>query len=277
VPQQLPSAAAENPAVLGREIAQAIAQRLPAGQQIVPIPEHPGMDQIKVFVSHTKHHTTTQKEAGPLLLSRVRKVLHNTRLGEFFDAADIPIGSDWEAALDAEAGRSALLMVRTDLYSGREWTQREVLTAKRRDIPVVTLYALREHDARGSFLMDHVPVIPCPPGSEDEAIEHALNRLVDETLKRALWREQSVYLQGDGFDWLPCHAPEPVTLVPWLTSHRGEERDRRPVRILHPDPPLGERENAVIVEMCALAGVRSEDVHVLTPRTLASQGGPVRT
>ena len=275
-PQLLPEAAAENAATLGREVSQAIVQRLTGGQQVTTSPERSRESQVRVFVSHTKHHTTTQQEAGPHLLGRVREVIHNTRLGEFFDAADIPTGSDWEAALDAEAGRSALLMVRTDLYATREWTQREVLTAKRRDIPVVALYAVREDEARGSFLMDHVPVIPCPAKTEDQAIERALNRLVDEALKRALWREQSVYLQGDHFDWLPNHSPEPVTLVPWLASNRSERQDRRPVRILHPDPPLGECENAVIVEVCALAGIDAKDVHVLTPRTLATQGMPVQ-
>ncbi|MGY1846093.1 toll/interleukin-1 receptor domain-containing protein [Blastococcus sp. SYSU DS1021] len=273
--QALPREAADNPAMLARELSQAIAQRLDTGSgESGPGPGAPG-ERITVFVSHTKHHTVSQREDGPQLLEQVRDVLRHTRLGEFFDAQDLQTGSEWERALDAAAGRSALLMVRTDLYSGREWTQREVLAAKRGDLPVVALFAVREQEDRGSFLMDHVPVIPCHPDDAQTAIERALNRLVDESLKRALWRQQSVYLRGDGFDWLPSHAPEPVTVVPWLRRHRDEDSADRHVWIMHPDPPLGPRETDVIVELCALAGF-TEDVDILTPRTFANRGGTIR-
>ncbi|MGY1844442.1 toll/interleukin-1 receptor domain-containing protein [Modestobacter sp. SYSU DS0875] len=273
--QALPQEAAESPATLARELSQAIAQRLHTGP--VGVPPGPGLhgERITVFVSHTKHHTVMQQEDGPQLLEQVREVLRNTRLGEFFDAHDLQIGSDWERALDAAAGSSALLMVRTDLYSGREWTQREVLTAKQRDVPVVALFAVRQQEDRGSFLMDHVPVIPCHPDDARTAIERALNRLVDESLKRALWQQQSVYLRRDGFDWLPGHAPEPITVVPWLRQHRAEDSGDPHVWIMHPDPPLGPRETEVIVELCALAGF-TEDVDILTPRTFANRGGRIR-
>ena len=58
------------------------------------------------------------------LLHLVREVLFTAWLGEFLAVADLQAGSDWEARLDAEAGRSALLMVRTDRYAGREDTTR---------------------------------------------------------------------------------------------------------------------------------------------------------
>jgi hypothetical protein len=278
-PQALAREAADNAATLCRELAQAIAQRLHrqsrGDTRHAQDGEGVADDRITVFVSHTKHQTVEQQEEGPRLLDVVRHVLRNTRLGEFLDAADLQAGSDWEARLDAAAGRSALLMVRTDQYSGRAWTQREVLTAKRQDMPIVSLYAVREGEDRGSFLMDHVPVVPCPLNDAENAIERALNRLVDEALKRALWREQSVYLHAHGFDWLPAHAPEPVTIVPWLLQHRRHQGDDRHVWILHPDPPLGPREHDAIVELCGLAGF-TDDVDILTPRTFATRGGRVR-
>jgi hypothetical protein len=209
------------------------------------------------------------------LLNLVRQVLRNTRLGEFFGVADLQAGSDWEPSLDREAGRSALLMLRTDRYSGREWTQREVLAAKRRDVPIVSLYAVRDGEDRGSFLLGNVPVVACPLSDAEHAIERALNRLVDEALKAALWREQSVYLHAHGFDWLPAHAPEPVTIVPWLQQHRTEQDDDQHVWILHPDPPLGPPEHETIVELCGLAGF-TDNVDILTPRTFATRGGRVR-
>jgi hypothetical protein len=258
---------ATDDAVLCREVAQAIVQWL-RGSDGMP-PSH-----LTVFVSHTKHHTPEEAGDDLQLYTRVRQVLMETRLGEFFDASDLQSGDDWAARLDVEAGRSALLMVRTDRYAGREWTQREVLTAKRHDLPTVALSALRVGEDRGSFLMDHLPVVACHESDVIGAITRALNRLVDEALKGALWARQSVYLRKHGFDWLPAHAPEPITVVPWLDRRRRAGKDPH-VWILHPDPPLGPRERDVIVELCALAGVGGEKVDILTPRTFAARGGSV--
>jgi hypothetical protein len=165
-----------------------------------------------------------------------------------------------------------MLMVRTDRYSSREWTQREVHAAKIYDIPIVCLYAVRRDEQRGSFLMDHVPVVACLPSGERQAVEAALNRLVDEALKRALWHAQRVYLEEDGFDWLPVHAPEPVTLTSWLQDHQADAAREPKLMMMHPDPPLGPRERKVLLDMCGIAGIDGS-LDILTPRTFAARGG----
>lgn len=267
-PQALPTEAAGSDATLAREVAQAIAQRLAR--------ESTGRDleeRITVFISHTKHPSSGPgSPAG--LVQLVRDVLRDTRLGDFFDAHDIQVGDDWAADLDRNASHCALLMVRTDAYASREWTQREVLAAKLNGVPIVSLYTVREEEQRGSFLMDHVPVIACQPGAERAGVERALNRLVDEALKRALWSSQQIYLARDGFDWLPVHAPEPVTLAAWLKRHRVQDDPH--LFIMHPDPPLGPRERAVVLELCELAGLVGK-MDILTPRTFAARGGEVES
>jgi hypothetical protein len=235
-----------------------------------------GVERIKVFVSHTKHHSSEeQSRNGPRLFEQVREVILSTRLGAFFDASDIQAGTDWQATLDAEASTGALLMIRTDIYSGREWTQREVVAAKRHDMPIVCLHALSKGEERGSFLMDHVPVVPCDMSDPAPSILNALNRIVDEALKRALWEAQGTYRSIDGFDWRPVHSPEPTTVAPWLVGHRAVEPDDPHVWIMHPDPPLGPPEREAIVELCMLAGF-SDDVEIHTPRTFAARGGRLR-
>jgi hypothetical protein len=164
-----------------------------------------------------------------------------------------------------------MLMIRTDKYASREWTQREVLSAKLHDIPVVSMYAVRDEEDRGSFLMDHVPVIASHPTNERASVERALSRLVDEALKRALWTVQRVYLKSDGFDWLPVHAPEPITLVAWLRTRNSAKEDSH-LLIMHPDPPLGPKERETVLQLCELAGITA-NVDILTPRTFATRGG----
>ena len=262
--QALPTSAARSPTILAREVAQAIAQRVARSFTDADLDQ-----RVTIFISHTKH------PAGPgddpqRILATVHEVLQSTHLDSFFDAHDIQVADDWEETLDTESARHAMLMVRTDNYASRGWTQREVLAAKRHDIPIVSLYAVSHEEQRGSFLMDHVPVVACPPGDERQAIERALNRLVDEALKRALWIVQRSYLKRDGFDWLPVHAPEPVTLAAWLLSNDIDKEAQ--MVIMHPDPPLGPKERQVILDLCEIAGL-SGTLEILTPRSHATRGG----
>lgn len=260
--QRIPKDALATPGLLERSIAQAIAQK--AGELTSP---------VRVFISHAKHFSDHEVElSGRRLYDRVRSAIAGSHLGEFFDAHDLLPGSDWAAELVANAGTAAMLMVRTDRYASREWTQREVRAAKQRDVPIVGLIALTEGEARGSFLMDHVPTVPLHQDAVIESISTALDRLVDEVLKRVLWAAQSTYIRRTGFDWTPVHAPEPVTAVGWLSQHHDEYPDDDHILIIHPDPPLGAAERAVIDELCALAGFGTR-VDILTPRTFAARGG----
>ncbi len=263
-PQALQRESATDKSVLCRELSQAIAQRLNSDNGIPKT--------IKVFISHTKHHSLEEDSDGTKLFEEVRKVIMKMHLDDFFDASDLQPGSDWAEQLDREASQCALLMVRTDLYAGRDWTQREVLTAKTHDLPIVGLYALRSGEERGSFLMDHIPTVPCNLDDPEPGITKALNRIVDEALKRSLWLGQSVYLKERGFDWLPVHSPEPITVAPWLRKHQVEHPNDDHVWVIHPDPPLGAKEHDVIVDLCLLAGF-SDKVDIFTPRTFATRGG----
>ncbi|MDX6370093.1 MAG: hypothetical protein QOG93_1595 [Gaiellaceae bacterium] len=101
----------------------------------------------------------------------------------------------------------------------------------------------------------------------------ALNQLVDECMKRALWLRQQELAAGrlelDVAWWAP-HAPEPVTLATWLRAN-PPLADGSPIRILHPDPPLGPDEREALAELAALAGAEDR-LEVMTPRGLAARG-----
>ncbi len=250
-----------------RELAQSIAQFLE-------------QERLKVFISHTKHPATAEEKGLSALIERVRWIIAHTRLSEFFDAKDLQPGRNWDKDLRDNAASGALLSLRTDLYSSREWCQREVRIAKEAGLPVVTLDAPGAGDERGSFLMDHGPRVPVAKDGEtwsDADIRRGLNRLVDESLKRALWRRQRRLAATTGLDiaWWSSHAPEPTTLTHWLKSQKldlnGE--DGKPpltLRALHPDPPLGPDEKAVLDDIAALRGLAPLDI--MTPRLLAARG-----
>lgn len=230
--------------------------------------------RIRVFVSHTKHSSAGDVDRVRAVIERVRCVIAGTRLSEFFDASDLQPGEDWADTLVESAGTSALLAVRTDLYATREWCQREMRVAKTAGMPVVILDAIAEEEERGSFLMDHVPRIAGGADPSVRAIVRALNQLVDECLKRALWnRQHALVLEQAAIevDWWASHAPEPVTLGDWIGGLDSLPA-AGPVRVLHPDPPLGRDELSVLEDIAQLAGL-SKRLEIMTPKGLAARGG----
>lgn len=258
-----------------RDLAQGLAQWLGAQQR------------LKVFISHTKRSGVTEEKLGELI-EQTRTLISNTRLATFFDAQDLQPSADWSKELIENAKTCALLAIRSDLYATRVWCQREMLTAKRHDMPVVILNVLHRREERGSFLMDHVARISIRQNLQTETevwrnedILSALNLLVDVCLQRVLWQKQAQYaneyLAKMQFtvDWWAAHAPEPATLSHWLTAkvQEREQHDRWPdgLTILHPDPPLGEDEIHVLEQIARLAGVKGA-LELTTPRMLAARG-----
>ena len=242
-----------------------------AGAQLVG---DPFGERLRVFISHTKRHPVEEEpDYVDELVGRVRTAIADTHLQAYLDAADLQPGADWEHELRSQAASSALLAVRTDLYASREWCQREFLVAKRAGMPIVTLNGVCRAEERGSFLMDHVPAVgyrQADEGLRQSSVEEALNLLVDAALTRALWGLQQEMLEQLGFDWTPLHAPEPVTVLPWLLQNRQRATDEGPLLIMHPDPPLGPEETRVLSELFEVAGVR-DAVDIVTPRTYMSR------
>jgi hypothetical protein len=252
-----------------RDLAQGITQYLGGTDQ-----------RLTVFISHSSSVDSRGNGGDGGLTARVREIVANTRLAKFFSTSDLQPGRNWSRELTEKARSSALLAVRTSTYATRPWCQREMLTAKTAGMPIVVLDALDQYEERGSFLMDHVPRVRV--GREDGDWREAdvvggLNLLVDECLKRTLWLRQGELaggFAGTGWPatWWAPHAPEPVTLVAWLHEQLSADTlpPDGPIRIVHPDPPIGPDELSVLDQIVRLGGVRNP-LDVVTPRQLAAR------
>lgn len=291
------------PGALTRDVGQAIVQRLLWKQTgMLSSSESP---RLRVFISHARGDIPANDLTGNTpqgVIAKVKAIAQQTRLDTFFDVYDIQAGSEWNSSIRERARTSALLMVRTDHYSCREWTQWEVYEAKRAGVPIVCLSALSAGESRGSFLLDHVPTIACPQipkgwsppeGTQvedpvDEAIVAALNRLVDEALKFALWRcqeipahvnlakantTQSTSKNHPGFDCAPPTAPEPTVLLKFIQEHRQTYGNDKHLWLIHPDPPLLPAEQDFLVDLCVQAGYEKGQVYLMTPRSFFAAGG----
>jgi hypothetical protein len=254
-----------------RDLAQGIAQYLAGGPN----------QRLTIFISHTKRTLPGGEEDSTALIEAVRSVISATRLNDFFDANDLQPGGDWDIELRSKAATSAMLAIRTDLYPSREWCQREISIAKYGGMPVLIVDAIGHAEERGSFLMDHVPRVPVrlrDVGWCREDVYRALNLLVDECLKRVLWTHQEKLARAAqelGVAWWAPHAPEPLTLLQWMEDAMLRNmlpEDGKPIRVLHPDPPLGPDEKRVLDQALRLVRPGST-LDIMTPRLLAARGG----
>lgn len=257
--------------LLCRDLSQGIAQAF--AQQ--------NGHRLTVFVSHTKRSHPGDEEDTEGIVELVRQVIARTRLREYFDASDLQPGSNWDDELRRNAAQSALLAIRTDLYPSREWCQREIRIAKQSGMPVIIMDAPGPGEERGSFLMDHVPRLTVSKVDglwSKQDVYRALNRLVDECLKRVLWLHQERLAnagQEVAVSWWAPHAPEPLTVLDWLAAQRRDKRwpaEGQKLVVLHPDPPLGPDERLVLDQILEVAGIGGK-LDIMTPRLLASRGG----
>jgi hypothetical protein len=102
--------------------------------------------RVRIFVSHAKHDLPETSH----LAERLRDHINGTELKTFFDASE---------QLDEAQQDAVFLSLRTDAYSESPYCLDEVLTAKRRGVPIVCVHALSETERRSltyggnSFIM----------------------------------------------------------------------------------------------------------------------------
>ena len=284
-----------------RGVGQAIIQHLlwhQAGMESIS-----SNTRLRIFVSHAQADIPEIDRTGRTatgVTTRVLSQIHRTHLLPFFDVFDLQTGEKWDEAIRERApygAHGSLLQPRVD-------TAGSVRGKARWSAYRVCLSALSAGESRGSFLLDHVPTIACPQipkgwvppeGTQaedpvDEAIVTALNRLVDEALKFALWRCQEIPAHVNpmkasttpspsqsknhpGFDCAPPTAPEPTVLLKFIQEHRIKFPHDNHFWLIHPDPPLLPAEQDFLVDLCVQADYEEGQVHLLTPRSFFAAGG----
>lgn len=271
---------------LMRDLGQAIIQNL--------LCRNNQQERLQVFVSHCradipKSDLNCIYPQG--VAAKARAWINKTKLDHFFH--DLQSGELWDDSIRQQVRNGALLMIRTDQYNQREWTQWEVLEAKRFNTPVVCLDATTKTQQQGSFIFDNIPTIIYPPADErlesetlndlqGHAVIKALNLLVDISLMRKLWNHQSnpwktislPYSQGNAeeethYFTSTSQLPEPTLIPSILHGAPSESSKNKHLWIMHPDPPAYPAEHDAIVNCATLAGFDRQNIHVTTPRTMA--------
>ncbi|HXB23525.1 MAG TPA: toll/interleukin-1 receptor domain-containing protein [Gemmatimonadaceae bacterium] len=188
---------------------------------------------VSVFLSHSKH----DDDGAPIARAMRNRLTNEDDFATFFDVVSIPAGLEFEKAIDAYVRVSALVAIQTDSFASREWCRREVLTAKRANVPIVVANCLADVEDRAFPYLGNVPTVRMDPAN-DRRITHVVNRLLDEVLKDFLWRCRVASVTPHAEDVFVPRPPELLTLATLVSPATCRA-------IIYPDPPLGATESAL--------------------------------
>lgn len=205
--------------------------------------------KVQIFLSHSKHDDTGERVAR-LVRDRLQA---GHGLASFFDVHDIPAGLRFHKVLLLQVRISAMVAIHTDTYSSREWCRKEVIEAKRHNVPLVVANCISDLDERGFPYMGNVPVVRLDPDRPDR-IDVVIARLLDEVLKDFLWRCR-IALSAKIANPSIVFVPRPPELI--MLAALPPEADVPAPIIVYPDPPLSTEEERLFAEIAPRVQLRS--------------------
>jgi hypothetical protein len=204
--------------------------------------------KVEIFLSHSKHDTH-----GERIAKLIRDQLYRgDGLASFFDVHDIPAGLRFNKVILQKVKVSAVVAVHTDSYSSREWCRREIIEAKRWNVPLVVANCISDLDERGFPYMGNVPIVRMDPETADR-IDYIVGRLLDEVLKDFLWRcrvELVIGSAGGDVVFLP-RPPELISLAGLAEKAEAE------ATLVYPDPPVSVEEQRLFEIVAPKVRLRS--------------------
>lgn len=109
---------------------------------------------MRIFLSHAKSGETGKRHA-----EEIKKFIDNTNMKRFFDANEISPGYHFDQEIEKHIVGSTLIAIENDTYSSRYWCQREILTAKKHDCPIIVVNCLNDSEDRIFPAASNVPSI----------------------------------------------------------------------------------------------------------------------
>lgn len=185
--------------------------------------------KIQLFISHAKKDCECKAK-------QLRDYLNsNTKLNTFFDANDILDANDFEEQLRSNVEKSLLVVLKSDAYSEREWCRKEVIIAKRNNIPTIVVDCINKGSKRLFPYLGNCPMVQYSDKWSEMIIcllKLALNQAYQKLLLNKLKANDTSIN-----DIIP-HMPE-------LFSFVGL-KNKESQKVIYPEPPLGNAEKEVL-------------------------------
>ena len=198
------------------------------------------LEKIQIFISHSKHDSD-----GELVARNIRNWIHKySPLTSFFDVYDIPPGQPFDIVILDQIDSGAVIAVHTDSYSSREWCRREVIEAKRRQVPMIVVDCVRDTDPRGVPYLGNVPIIRMEP-SEKGRVGEVEGCLLDEIFRTWLWLcRVGQHIVDSPSVLFTARPPELISLAAFPLE--SDESNRV---IVYPEPLMGADEERLFMEV----------------------------
>lgn len=206
--------------------------------------------QQTIFISHSKQD---DDKYGLRLATGLRDYLleKGTKLSSFFDVNNIMEGYNFEQQILDNVDSSIMVVIFSNAYSSREWCLKEILRAKKSQIPLIVVYAVNG-DIDRTF--PYIGNVPATQYRDDWT--PVVNLLLRTTLYHKYQRLLLDKLKGHDMEILPF-TPDAYCLSYY--------KDKDKVNVLYPEPPLGWCEKEV------LDSIKSTVASFVTPMLLTSE------
>jgi hypothetical protein len=163
----------------------------------------------------------------------------------FFDRVSLLAGEDLAAQIDDNAGAGVFIAVRSDSYSSRAWCVRELLRAKQKKLPILTVEVLSQGERRSAPYSGNAPTIVWQRGAGNAAARVVTLAMVECVRNLLFAREASRVTAAAELGDNVVQLPRPPELLD-LPALR--DRDDGVLVVLHPDPELSVHERALLEE-----------------------------
>lgn len=186
---------------------------------------------ITIFLSHAKAGDT-----GRLHSEDIKRFIDNTNMNRFFDATEITSGFDFTQEIQKYIPGSTLLAIVTDKYSSRYWCQREVLSAKISNRPIVVLNCLDDFEDR---IFPAASNVPCVHVSADTPLsERDILRVISATIVETIRYCHSLQClqkyKSEGWIEKDCE----LSARPPEIRQVIELKEKGKTKICYPEPPI---------------------------------------
>lgn len=186
---------------------------------------------ISIFLSHAKRGGT-----GRLHAEGIKRFIDNTNMHRFFDATEISPGYRFDEEIEKHIAHSTLLALESDAYSSRYWCQREILSAKQNDRPILVVNCLEDYEDRVFPAASNVPCVHIAP--ETPITQHDILRILSSTIIetiRFFHTRQCLEAYRD-FGWIPadCELTSRPPEIRQVLGYKGLGKNN----LCYPEPPV---------------------------------------
>lgn len=193
-------------------------------------------NSLKLFLSHTKDGSR-----GVELAKKLKEFIDNSQMRNFFDATDIASGYRFDEEISNNIKESSIIIIHSDTYSSRYWCQKEIVTAKSEERPIIAVNIVERFEDRNFPFASNIPELRVEynNGILEEDLLRILTSAILETI-RFFYSKKLLNSYCDNNEdeiRIICRPPEVADIEKILSLNNGNINIVHK-SILYPEPPV---------------------------------------